>query len=43
MVLMLHIEIKFGLFTLLSVSIEFPKSTPRTKLKDTLQYPVPSS
>lgn len=43
MVLMLHIEIKYGLYTLLSVSIEFPKSTLRTKLKDTPQYPVPSS
>lgn len=43
MVLMLHIEIKYGFYTLLSVSIEFPKSTLRTKLKDTLQYPVPSS
>lgn len=43
MVLMLHIENKYGLFTLLSVSIEFPKSSQRTKLKDTLQYPVPSS
>lgn len=43
MVLMLHNEIKYGLFTLLSVSIEFPKSTLRKKPNDTLQYPVPSS